>query len=91
MERNLAEQPGIDGLQHRLSAVTHAQLVPGPGEAHAIVVAQFADAFASYSALLWIAPGILGGVAITSLSRHYRKRFAPDNSETCGFGINACR
>lgn len=36
----------------------------------------FRDSFQGMSILLWVAPGVIGGVAITWLSRHYRRRFA---------------
>ena len=36
----------------------------------------FAGAFADFQILLWIAPGVAGGVAITLLSRRYARRFA---------------
>ena len=36
----------------------------------------FRESFQGMSIVLWVAPGIIGGAAITWLSRHYRRRFA---------------
>lgn len=38
----------------------------------------FASNFESMSVLLWIAPGVIGGIAIAVLSFHYRKKFNGD-------------
>lgn len=35
----------------------------------------FRDTFQGMSVILWVAPGVIGGVAIAWLSRHYRRRF----------------
>ena len=35
----------------------------------------FGDAFSDYSLILWVAPGVIGGLSITYLSRRYQQRF----------------
>lgn len=34
--------------------------------------------------LVWVGPGVIGGVAITIVSRHYRRKFAPGNPASAG-------
>ena len=36
----------------------------------------FTGAYADFQLMLWVAPGVTGGLAITLLSRHYARRFA---------------
>jgi len=36
----------------------------------------FSGAFADASLILWVAPGVIGGIAIAWLSRHYESRFS---------------
>jgi uncharacterized membrane protein len=38
----------------------------------------FAGVFSDLSIILWIGPGVIGGIAIAVLSRHYRLRFNAD-------------
>ncbi len=38
------------------------------------------DAFSDLSIVLWVSPGVIGSIAITLLSRHYRKLFNPDRA-----------
>lgn len=38
----------------------------------------FGDSFSDYSIILWVTPGIVGGIAIGYLSRHYQQRFSGD-------------
>lgn len=38
----------------------------------------FGDAFSDLSVLLWVAPGVIGGIAIRYFSNHYRKLFNPE-------------
>ena len=40
----------------------------------------FGDAFSDLSIILWIAPGVIGSIAIGLFSRHYRKLFDPDQA-----------
>ena len=35
----------------------------------------FGELYTDYSIILWVAPGVIGGVAIGLVSRHYKKRF----------------
>lgn len=35
----------------------------------------FAELYSQYSAILWVAPGIIGGIAIAVTSKHYQRKF----------------
>ena len=35
----------------------------------------FGDSFSDMAIILWVAPGLIGGIAIAILSRHYQKKF----------------
>jgi hypothetical protein len=35
----------------------------------------FGDLYTNYSVVLWVAPGVIGGVAIGFVSRHYKQKF----------------
>jgi uncharacterized membrane protein HdeD (DUF308 family) len=35
----------------------------------------FGDLYTNYSVVLWVAPGVFGGVAIGFISRHYKQKF----------------
>ncbi len=35
----------------------------------------FGELYTNYSIILWVAPGVIGGIAITLVSRHYKLRF----------------
>lgn len=35
----------------------------------------FGDLYTDYSIVLWIAPGVIGGIAIGFFSRHYKLKF----------------
>ncbi|MBL4728281.1 MAG: hypothetical protein JKY40_02815, partial [Gammaproteobacteria bacterium] len=40
-----------------------------------IMESVFGDLYTDYSIVLWIAPGIIGGLAIGFVSRHYKQKF----------------
>lgn len=35
----------------------------------------FTELYSQYSAILWVAPGVIGGIAIAVVSKHYKRKF----------------